>query len=295
MLESGHAAVQADEDVVGTSQVRDLEKRIRDLERLLGRKTMANEVLKEALNAARPKNGHRPCCPGAIPRTVHGKRGGPHARCRSLLNQRATRQDGEAAGPYRKAEDAEFLPAIRAMVDARPTYAYRRITALLNWELRLQGQPVVNAKRVLRIIQHHGLTLERHTASRPGRTHDGVVIALRSNIRWCSDHLEIHARNREVVRVLFVLDACDREIIAWSAVANAGITGELVRDLMVTAVERRFGTTKVPHAVEWLSDNGSACIARNTADTARLSALSCSSRPSAARGRTACREPLSKR
>jgi transposase InsO family protein len=38
---------------------------------------------------------------------------------------------------------------------------------------------------------------------------------------------------------------------------------------MVTAVERRFSTTKVPHAVEWLSDNGSAYIAKDTADTAR--------------------------
>ncbi len=112
-------------------------------------------------------------------------------------------------------------------------------------------------------MQHHGLTLERHTAHRPGRQHDGVVIALRSNVRWCSNHLEIHARNSEVVRVLFILDACDREIIAWSAVAQAGISGEMVRDLMVTAVERRFGTTRVPHAVEWLSDNGSAVTVRS--------------------------------
>lgn len=128
-------------------------------------------------------------------------------------------------------------------------------------------------KTTHRFMQHHGLTLERHTASRSGRTHDGIVIALRSNIRWCSDHLEIHARNREFVRILFVLDACDREVIAWSAVANAGISGEMVRDLMVTAVERRFGTTKVPHAVEWLSDNGSAYIPRDTADTARALGL----------------------
>ncbi len=88
-------------------------------------------------------------------------------------------------------------------------------------------------------MQHHGLTLEAYRPS-SYRTHDGVVIALRSNIRWCSDHLEIHASNREVVRILFVLDACDREIIAWSAVANAGISGEMVRDLMIAAVERRF-------------------------------------------------------
>ena len=173
---------------------------------------------------------------------------------RSHLNERR----GTAVKPrglYRKAEDAEFLAPIRAIVDARPTYGYRRVTALLNRRLRIEGRPTVNAKRVLRIMQHHGLTLERHTARRPGRTHDGVVVALRSNLRWCSDHLEIHARNREVVRILFVLDACDREIIAWLAVANAGISGEMVRDLMVAAVERRFATTKTPHPVEWLSDN----------------------------------------
>jgi transposase len=46
--------------VVGTSTVRELEKRARDLERLLGRKTMEVEILKveilkEALNLARAK------------------------------------------------------------------------------------------------------------------------------------------------------------------------------------------------------------------------------------------------
>jgi transposase len=44
MLEGGHQAVQADEDVVGTSRVRELERRVRDLERLLGRKTMEAEI-----------------------------------------------------------------------------------------------------------------------------------------------------------------------------------------------------------------------------------------------------------
>ena len=60
MLEGGQAAVQADEDVVGTSRVRELEKKVRDLERLLGRKTMENEILKEALAVARPKKRTSP-------------------------------------------------------------------------------------------------------------------------------------------------------------------------------------------------------------------------------------------
>lgn len=55
MLEGGHAAVEADEDVVAASRVRELEKRVRDLERMLGRKTMENDILKEAIEVARPK------------------------------------------------------------------------------------------------------------------------------------------------------------------------------------------------------------------------------------------------
>ncbi|MGP0058867.1 MAG: hypothetical protein ACLPID_06245 [Beijerinckiaceae bacterium] len=38
-------AVEADEDVVGTSKFRDLESKLRELERLLGRKTLEIEIL----------------------------------------------------------------------------------------------------------------------------------------------------------------------------------------------------------------------------------------------------------
>ena len=55
MFEGGLVAVEAGEDVVGASQVRDLEKRVRELERLLGRKTMENEILTESLTLTRPK------------------------------------------------------------------------------------------------------------------------------------------------------------------------------------------------------------------------------------------------
>ena len=185
---------------------------------------------------------------------------------RSSLAERQAKS-ARPRGPYRKPEDEALLPTIREIVDARPSYGYRRITALVNRVLRSQGKPVVNAKRVLRIMRANGLTLAPHTALRPGRTHDGVVVALRSNVRWCSDHLELHCRDHSIVRVLFAIDACDREIIAWSA-TTTGISGEMVRDLMVACVERRFGATRTSHPVEWLSDNGSAYIAKETAHTA---------------------------
>ena len=46
MREGGKEAVRADDEVVAASEVRRLEERVRELERLLGRKTMEVEMLK---------------------------------------------------------------------------------------------------------------------------------------------------------------------------------------------------------------------------------------------------------
>ena len=55
MLEGGAVAVSNDDEVTSNRAVRQLEERIRELERHLGRKTLEVEILKEALDKARPK------------------------------------------------------------------------------------------------------------------------------------------------------------------------------------------------------------------------------------------------
>ncbi|GJE50969.1 hypothetical protein GOFOIKOB_4023 [Methylobacterium tardum] len=92
------------------------------------------------------------------------------------------RRPARPRGVYRKREDARLLPTIRAIVDARPSYGYRRVTALVSRALRSRGEASVNAKRVLRILRANGLSLAPHTARRPGPTHDGIVVALHSNV-----------------------------------------------------------------------------------------------------------------
>jgi putative transposase len=87
-------------------------------------------------------------------------------------------------------------------------------------------------------LEHNGLT--SNAIRRAGRA-AGVVITLRSNCRWRSDQLEIRARDGGAVRVLFDVDACEREIIVCSAIANGSGSGEIVRDLTIAAVERRLG------------------------------------------------------
>ena len=55
---------------------------------------------------------------------------------------------------------------------------------------------------------------------------------------------------------------------------TGGIRGEDVRDLMVAAVEHRFGrVNRLPLTIEWLSDNGSCYIAGDTRSFARAIGL----------------------
>ena len=55
MSQGGKRLCARDDEVVAASEVRRLEERVRELERLLGRKTMEVELFKEALDLARTK------------------------------------------------------------------------------------------------------------------------------------------------------------------------------------------------------------------------------------------------
>lgn len=187
---------------------------------------------------------------------------------RSNLVERLRQPERRRRGPYRRQGDDELVAEIRTIADVRPTYGYRRITALLNRARRGCGSPPVNAKRVLRLMRQASLTLQPCTGRRIGRAHEGTVVALASNQRWASDGLAIRCWNGETVHVAFAIDTHDREIMSWVATAGQGISGELVRDMMLDCVERRFGALRAPHPVQWLADNGSPYTAGATIDFA---------------------------
>ena len=193
---------------------------------------------------------------------------------RSRLHERL-RQGSKPRVRYQKAEDAELLESVRRLVDERPTYGYRRIGALLNRERTAAGLSRLNHKRMYRLMAQNGLLLQRYTGKPPGRAHDGQIITIRPNLRWTSDGFEIACWNGQVVRVAFALDTCDREVIAWCA-STGGISGEMIRDLMLEAVEKRFGRCVTPQPIQWLSDNGSCYRAYETIEFAvRLGLVPC--------------------
>jgi putative transposase len=177
---------------------------------------------------------------------------------------RPTQRRGRAPRP-----DEDLVAAIKAIIGSLPTYGYRRVHALLVRQAREQGRAPPNHKRVYRVMKAHGLLLQRHAGGAEARRHDGRVAVERSNLRWCSDGFEIGCDNGEKVRVAFALDCCDREVLGHVATTE-GIKGEDVQDLMITAVEYRFGpVNRLPETIEWLSDNGSSYIAHETKSLAR--------------------------
>jgi putative transposase len=53
---------------------------------------------------------------------------------------------------------------------------------------------------------------------------------------------EFSCDNGEKLRVTFALECCDREALYWAA-STGGYDSETVQDVMLGAVERRFGNS----------------------------------------------------
>lgn len=169
---------------------------------------------------------------------------------------------------YKKIADEELLPHIQAITDKRESYGYRRVTTLLNQQLTAEAKCKVNHKRVYRIMKQNHLLLPAY-GKKKTRSHDGKVITLRSNTRWCSDCFTVQCGNGDRVHVAFAMDPCDREILSYIA-STQGIDGITIRDLLLESIEYRFGCiAHLPHTIQWLTDNGSCYTARETVSFAR--------------------------
>ncbi|MBM8557279.1 IS3 family transposase [Salmonella enterica] len=271
--EGSLTAVAAGEQVVPASELAAAMKQIKELQRLLGKKTMENELLKEAVEYGRGKKVDsaraliaRGWGVSLVSRCLRVSRAQLHV----ILRRTDDWMDGRRS---RHTDDTDVLLRIHHVIGELPTYGYRRVWALLRRQAELDGMPAINAKRVYRIMRQNALLLERKTAVPPSkRAHTGKVAVKESNQRWCSDGFEFRCDNGEKLRVTFALDCCDREALHW-AVTTGGFNSETVQDVMLGAVERRFGNELPASPVEWLTDNGSCYRANETRQFARMLGL----------------------
>ncbi|HEI4705490.1 TPA: IS3 family transposase [Escherichia coli] len=271
--EGSLTAVAAGEQVVPASELAAAMKQIKELQRLLGKKTMENELLKEAVEYGRGKKVDsaraliaRGWGVSLVSRCLRVSRAQLHV----ILRRTDDWMDGRRG---RHTDDTDVLLRIHHVIGELPTYGYRRVWALLRRQAELDGMPAINAKRVYRIMRQNALLLERKPAVPPSkRAHTGRVAVKESNQRWCSDGFEFRCDNGEKLRVTFALDCCDREALHW-AVTTGGFDSETVQDVMLGAVERRFGNELPASPVEWLTDNGSCYRANETRQFARMLGL----------------------
>ncbi|QQT74828.1 MULTISPECIES: IS3-like element IS2 family transposase [Shigella] len=271
--EGSLTAVTAGEQVVPASELAAAMKQIKELLRLLGKKTMENELLKEAVEYGRGKKVDsaraliaRGWGVSLVSRCLRVSRAQLHV----ILRRTDDWMDGRRS---RHTDDTDVLLRIHHVIGELPTYGYRRVWALLRRQAELDGMPAINAKRVYRIMRQNALLLERKPAVPPSkRAHTGRVAVKESNQRWCSDGFEFCCDNGERLRVTFALDCCDREALHW-AVTTGGFNSETVLDVMLGAVERRFGNDLPSSPVEWLTDNGSCYRANETRQFARMLGL----------------------
>ncbi|PGF62524.1 IS3 family transposase [Escherichia coli] len=271
--EGSLTAVAAGEQVVPASELAAAMKQIKELQRLLGKKTMENELLKEAVEYGRGKKVDsaraliaRGWGVSLVSRCLRVSRAQLHV----ILRRTDDWKDGRRS---RHSDDTDVLLRIHHVIGELPTYGYRRVWALLRRQAELDGMPAINAKRIYRIMRQNALLLERKPAVPPSkRAHTGRVAVKESNQRWCSDGFEFRCDNGEKLRVTFALDCCDREALHW-AVTTGGFDSETVQDVMLGAVERRFGNELPASPVEWLTDNGSCYRANETRQFARMLGL----------------------
>ncbi|MGQ3665306.1 IS3 family transposase [Citrobacter braakii] len=268
--EGSLTAVAAGEEVVPASELTAALKQVRELQRLLGKKTMEVEILKEAV-----EYGQSPKMDSARALVAKGRGIAQVSRAMSVSraqlslrikrpadwqDRRCNRRNDEA--------DAEILSDILDIISDMPSYGYRRVWGILRKQRRAEGLPPVNAKRLYRIMSENNLLLLPNKPERPKREHKGKIVVPESDMRWCSDGFEFGCDNGEKLRITFALDCCDREAIDWAA-STGGYDSSTVQDVMLRSVEKRFGDRVPETPVQWLTDNGSAYTAHETRRFAR--------------------------
>ena len=135
----------------------------------------------------------------------------------------------------------QFGPLPRAATPgagAGPAYGYRRVRAVLKRQALAAGLKPPKHKRIYRVMKVHSLLLDRHRGGIE-RRHDGRIAVDRGAIG-----VGAPMASRSAATMARGCGLPSRSIaVTWEAVSFLATTGGIsgVRNLMVAAVEHRFG------------------------------------------------------
>ena len=146
----------------------------------------------------------------------------------------------------------------RCLVDARPSYRYRRITALLSRQVEAKGLARANHNRVYRVMKWAGRLL---AAIRGVDASGGMTVRARpaSNWGWAADVFENRAGTAMPCEVRSPLTPRPRD----SRLDRQPARHRQDRHTRPHAppIEHRFDALRTAQPIESLADNGSCFIA----------------------------------
>jgi len=143
----------------------------------------------------------------------------------------------------------------------KSTYGVPRVKAILKRDYGVEETKYM----IHRFMQESGLLITRHRKRGSSRPHTGRISVDEINTRWASDITSIKCWNGQKVRFTFIMDCCDRSIIAW----KVGLRMQAcdIEIMLQEAFFERFGD-RLPedNQLQFLHDNGPEYIEKQLRD-----------------------------
>lgn len=151
----------------------------------------------------------------------------------------------------RKHLDPEAKTSILTITGMKATYGAPRVKAVLKRDYNLN----LSKYMVHRFMKEEGLLITRNRTRGNSRPHTGRIAVNESNTRWASDITSIKCWNGQKLRFTYILDCCDRSIIAWKAGFHMQACD--IEIMLQEAIFNRFGD-QLPEkgSLQFLHDNG---------------------------------------
>jgi putative transposase len=158
--------------------------------------------------------------------------------------------------PDRKRTPRKYLvkeakSSIIAITGMKATYGVPRVKAILKRDYNQE----LSKYMIHRFMKEEGLLITRNRTRGSSRPHTGIISVNESNTRWASDITSIKCWNGQKLRFTYILDCCDRSIIAWKAGFHMQACD--IEILLQEAIFNRFGD-RLPEkgTLQFLHDNG---------------------------------------
>ena len=164
----------------------------------------------------------------------------------------------DRARRVRKHLTEDSKAAILKVTGTKATYGTPRVKAVLERDHKIH----LSKYMVHRFMKEEGLLITRNRTRGGSRLHTGKIAVDQPNTRWASDITSIKCWNGQKLRFTYILDCCDRSIIAWKAGLHMQACD--IEIMLQEAIFNRF-EDKLPEkgSLQFLHDNGPEYIEKN--------------------------------